>query len=66
MEADQQNENSDCYSILHNETVTVKLFEILEMLPGMCLTCAIKCFPSMGNPNPSLFLGSVEWKLVKQ
>jgi len=32
VEADQQNENSDGYSILHNETVTVKLFEILEML----------------------------------
>ena len=43
----KQLKNSDFHSIFHNATVTVNLFEILEMLPEMCLTCAIKCFPSI-------------------
>jgi len=43
----KQLKNSDFHSIFHNETVTVNLFEILEMLPEMCLTHAIKCFPSI-------------------
>ena len=43
----KQLKNSDFQSIYHNATVTVNLFEILEMLPGICLTCAIKCFPSI-------------------
>ena len=43
----KQLKNSDFQSIFHNATVTVNLFEIFEMLPEMCLTCAIKCFPSI-------------------
>jgi len=41
-----QLKNSDFHSIYHNATVTVNLFEILEILPGMYFTCAIKFFPS--------------------
>jgi len=54
--------NSDFYSIYHNATVTVNLFDMLELLSGMCLTCAIKCFPSFGmtNLNPSTFKGNVQ------
>jgi len=47
----------------------VNLFEYFQMLVGIYLTCAMKCFPSIWvwpNPNPSLFLGNVKWKLVKQ
>ncbi len=43
----KQLKNSDFQSIFHNATVTVNLFEILEILPGMYLTCAIECFPSI-------------------
>ncbi len=43
----KQLKSSDFHSIYHNTTVTVNLFEILEILPGIYLTCAIKCFPSI-------------------
>ncbi len=43
----KQLKNSDLHSIYHIATVTVNLFEILEILPGMYLPCAIKCFPSI-------------------
>ena len=33
--------------MFHNVTVTVNLFEISDILPEMCLTCAIKCSPSL-------------------
>jgi len=42
----KQMKNSELYIIFHNETVTVNLFEILEMLPGICWTTnRIKYFP---------------------
>ena len=41
----KQYNNSDFYIIFHDETITVNLFEILEIFTGMYLTCAIKCFP---------------------
>jgi len=37
--------NSGFYSVFHNSTITVSLFETLKMLPGMCLKCTIKCGP---------------------
>jgi len=42
----KQLKNSDFHSIYHIATVTVNLFEILEMLPEICWTCAINYFPS--------------------
>jgi len=43
----KQLKNSDFQSSFHNETVTVNLFLIFEMLPEMCLTYALKHFPSI-------------------
>jgi len=42
----KQYKNSDFYINIHIATATVNLFEMLEMIPGICLTCAIKCLPS--------------------
>jgi len=42
-----QLKNNDFYSIFHNETVTANLFEILEMLAGIYLACAIEGFLSI-------------------
>jgi len=42
----KQMKNSELYIIIHNDTVTVNLFEILEILPGICLTTnRINYFP---------------------
>jgi len=38
----KQLKDSDFYSIFHNATATANLFVILEMHPGIYLTCAIK------------------------
>ncbi len=38
--------NSDFQIIFYIPTVTINLLEILDILPEICLTCAIKCFPS--------------------
>ena len=43
----KQWKNSDYYSIFHNATVTVNLFDIFEMYQ-MCLTCTTKCIPQFG------------------
>jgi len=49
----RQYNNNDFKSTFYNENTTVNLLLILEMLPEMCLICAIKCFPSifLGNTN---------------
>jgi len=39
----KQMKNSDEYSVFHNSTITVNLFEILEILPGIHLEYEIKC-----------------------
>jgi len=40
-------ENNDFNNIFHTSTtIPVSLFEILEMLPGICLAYIIKCYPS--------------------
>ena len=64
----KQLKNSDFHSIFHNATVTVNLFEILEMLPESVwhVQYSVSLNFSMGNPKPSTFLGNVQWKLVKQ
>jgi len=66
----KQYRNSVFYSIFCIATVTINLLEILQMLPEMRLACALKCFPSILvwaiQICPSLFLGHVQWKLVKQ
>jgi len=41
----KQYKNSDFHSTVYNATVTVNLFEILEILPGIYSTSAINCFP---------------------
>jgi len=40
-------QNSVFYIIFYIATVTINLLGIIEILPGIGLTCAIKCFPSI-------------------
>jgi len=61
-----QNSDSKVFSIMH-ALVTANIFEILQMLPGICLTYRIKCYPSIlvwVVQNPSMFLGNVQWNVV--
>ncbi len=65
----KQLKNSDFHSIFHNETVTVNLFVILEILPEIYLTMCNKVFSlnfCMENPNSSTFSCNVQYKIIKQ
>jgi len=63
----KQLKNSDFYSIFHNSTVTAKLFEISEMLPGIHLEYEVKCFPQFlyGQSKSINILGNAQWNIVK-
>jgi len=43
-----QCKNNDVWSIFHNATVTVNLFEFLQKLVGIYLKNGKRCFPQFG------------------
>jgi len=43
----KQNKNTGYYVYSLKSTITVKLFEILQMLPGIFFSYKTKCFPSI-------------------